>query len=323
MGGAGDDSVTIVSPGSSSNFAAELYFGGQSQVGPSITQSIPVCPGSNYSIGFDYSVPATVEGCNLVVFFGPRNVPGPGSAEINMTETTWTHYSFPAVTFAGATFTVGAQIVCNSPSNLPTATALVDNFSVQLIPGTTVREGCPLNVTMENGGFEDGSLKLWERPTRPDTLSSNVNYSVVSPGLYSNYMFQADFHNINTPSTLSKMFLQRNNYQMCLGYNYSYLFAYRFKNYDDHYPQLCSLEFESSACAQYSGPTPKNTLTLPSTSTWIYAEFRCRATSNVENGFGFSVTCQSGTGPPEEDFKNFSFQLDTVVVKLRPVTEYH
>jgi hypothetical protein len=189
------------------------------------------------------------------------------------------------------------------------------------MPGTLDLPGCPLPVDIANGGFETDTLEYWGSPEP----SNNVNYSVVSPGYGpgSKYMFQADFHTPPDPSDYSEVNLQRNDYHLCIAYNYTFSFDYRFQGYDyANNPEYCQLVFQTSSCMQFSDHPPESARIYPPKDTWTHVDFGCRATASGENILSFLPVCNSATGIPAYNFTAFSFQLDNVTVKLRPVTEY-
>jgi hypothetical protein len=327
-----DGSFTGWRSGSEPGGAAEVVLGGAQgskyaaqlhteriRASPGFSQvNIDICPASNYSLSYYYRVPHTAPNCSAGVGFGTyQDIPAFDSFPLHATD--WTRRTFTQHTFAAAHLTINAIISCNVPK--PNATVLFDNFAIEPIPGTLDAPGCPMAPTIPNGGFETGTIQDWNLDPE-----GNVSSSVVSPGYGpgSQYMFQVDFYPPPSPVDSTEFILSRDDINLCIAYNYTFSFDYRFENYDyANNPNYCQLLFSNSICDQFSDhPLPLGQRTYPPKNTWTHVDFPCRATDTGSNIFYVLVGCRASQGVPAYNFTEFSFQFDNAAVKLRPVTEY-
>jgi len=300
--------IEVVSPGKDSQYAAKLSMDDKpGHYPPSLVHdTVYGCPWAVYTLDFDYMMPETAEGCVLHVGMG-FTVP-PAAFQLPIVETPWKHKQLNFSTSEERYATLEARLRC--PDGVG-ATAFVDNFSVkpQPPPATLENPGCPRQMFIENGAFEYGSLEYWRVR---ETFTHNVTYSVVSPGhgADSAYMFQADFHG---PSTYNRIYLARNVFNFCVGYNYTFAWSYRFKGYDyGNHPHYCELEFVIPDCDAFNEPL------LDPHESWTRANITCNSRTSGEKEIEFNIYCaQSGTGPPY-NFTEFSFQFDNLGADLAP-----
>jgi hypothetical protein len=320
-------SETVVAGGAGgTKYAARLDFDAGAPGSPLIKQPyIPVCPASNYSIGFVYRVPYTAPNCIVRLGFGVESYV---FADIPLNETNWRHYSFDAPSFADTYGILIAFIDCepDAAGKQSNGTVFLDSFSIEPIPGTTEYPGCPRPVGIANGGFEEG-FQDWTGIASP-----NVNYSVVSPGYGpgSKYLFQADFYPPADPSDDTHLTVRRYDYNLCIAYNYTFSFDYRFENYDyAHHPRYCTIQFQATACGLF--PPGGNTIAknYPPKNNWTHAEYNCRGQvpgyplAPGQNDLSFFVNCEDSAGIAAYNYTKFSVQLDNVAIKQRPVTTYY
>jgi hypothetical protein len=293
--------VTIVSPGSTSNYAVQLSSGYSANIAQS---DIRVCPATNYSISFDYNVIAADSSCAINVQASHTkfhtmsfNVPSAAGD--------WSTGAFYYPVNTAHSFTLAVEVGCDLRDT--SATVLFDNFAIKPL-GSLDPPGCPRTLDITNGGFDSGALAPW---VVESSSTGPTSYALVSPGYQSAYALQLTYPTtINGDWEITQPF-----HGLCVDYNYTVSFAVNWVDYTSPYhgpSDGCTLSVIPSNCVA----APNAVYFYPGTSGWQENSFTCSAMNNRPSTFIVGVSCVLDEGQPA--IPAFSVLLDGFAMAATP-----
>jgi hypothetical protein len=146
----------------------------------------------------------------------------------------------------------------------------------------------------------------------PDCTSTNVTYSVMSPGHSSDHMLQVDF--AGPINRYTSFHLQHLQYNRCLAYNYTISFDYQFTNLDGQpLDNSAALSIDFGYCYSFA-KTSTTTIEVQPAAGWRHVTLHCQSHENGPTSLDLIIQ----TVQTPESIPSFSLQLDNMQARRDP-----